>query len=35
MLLKHPMAPELLERDCANISRYFRRLGVDTDAERV
>ena len=35
MLLKHPMAEELLERDCANLARYFRRLGVDTDAARI
>ena len=35
MLLKHPMAEELMERDCANLARYFRRLGVDTDEARI
>ena len=35
MLLRHPWAPELLDRDCANVARYFSRLGVDTDAAAV
>jgi len=35
MLLRHPWAPELLDRDCANVARYFARLGVDIDAATV
>ncbi len=35
MLLRHPWAPELLDRDCANVARYFSRLGVETDAAAV
>ena len=35
MLLRHPWAAELLDRDCANVARYFSRLGVDTDAAAV
>jgi RIO kinase 1 len=35
MLLRHPRSPELLERDCNNVARYWKRLGVDTDAATV
>jgi len=28
VVLEHPLAQELLERDVANISRYFKKLGV-------
>jgi RIO kinase 1 len=31
VLLEHPMAKELLERDVKNIARYFRKLGVKLD----
>ncbi len=33
--LVHPNADEWFRRDCANVARYFRRLGVDTDAARL
>jgi len=33
--LAHPNADEWFRRDCANVARYFRRLGVDTDAARL
>lgn len=33
--LEHAMAEEWLQRDIANTVRYFRRLGVDADAEHV
>lgn len=35
MLDRHPRAVELLDRDCNNLARYFRRLGVDTSPEAV
>ncbi len=31
VVLEHPLAEELLVRDVANISRYFRKLGVKTE----
>ncbi|MCI4367330.1 MAG: serine protein kinase RIO [Thermoplasmata archaeon] len=31
----HPQALELLERDVTNFAKFFERLGVDTDAERL
>ena len=33
--LQHPNADEWFRRDCGNVARYFRRLGVDTDASRL
>lgn len=33
--LEHGNADEWFRRDCANVARYFRRLGVDTDAARL
>ena len=30
--LEHGQAEEWFKRDCANVARYFRRLGVDTSA---
>jgi RIO kinase 1 len=35
MLLRHPRSPELLERDCRNVAKYFGRLGVDTSPGQV
>jgi RIO kinase 1 len=35
MLLRHPRSPELLERDCKNVVRYWKRLGVDVDVATV
>lgn len=35
MLVKHPRARELMERDCANMARFFGRRGVDTSPEAV
>jgi RIO kinase 1 len=35
MLLKHPRALELLQRDAANMARYFGRLGVEVTPEDV
>ncbi len=35
MLERHHRARELLERDCANMARYFKRLGVETSPEDV
>ncbi|HEV8359745.1 MAG TPA: serine protein kinase RIO [Candidatus Thermoplasmatota archaeon] len=32
VMQKHPMAREFLERDTRNVARYFRKLGVATDA---
>ncbi|MCK4456982.1 MAG: serine protein kinase RIO, partial [Thermoplasmata archaeon] len=33
--LEHAMAEEWLQRDLANITRYFVKLGVETDVEDV
>ncbi len=33
--LEHPNADEWFRRDCGNIARFFRRLGVDADAARL
>ena len=33
--LEHPMAGEWLERDIANVTRYFTKLGVETSVEDV
>jgi RIO kinase 1 len=35
MLLRHPRASELLDRDCVNAARYFGRLGVEVTPEEV
>jgi RIO kinase 1 len=35
MLLRHPRAPELLERDVTNMVRYWGKLGVETDHDDV
>lgn len=35
VLLQHPAAREFLERDVANVHRYFSRLGVDIRPEDV
>jgi RIO kinase 1 len=32
---EHPLATELLERDARNIAKFFKKLGVDTDDEKV
>ncbi|UCE80422.1 MAG: serine protein kinase RIO [Methanobacteriota archaeon] len=34
VLLRHPMAEELLDRDIGNIARYFRKYGLNIDIER-
>jgi RIO kinase 1 len=31
VLIRHPMSNELLARDLKNLSRYFKKLGVDAD----
>ncbi len=31
VVLEHPLAEVLLERDCANMARYFKKLGVDCE----
>jgi RIO kinase 1 len=35
MLVKHPRAVELMDRDCANMARFWSRRGVDTSEEEV
>ena len=35
MLLRHPRSPELLERDCKNVARYWKRQGVDVTAATI
>ncbi len=35
VLLKHPLAQELLERDVKNMARYFRKYGVSIDVART
>jgi RIO kinase 1 len=35
VLVHHPMAPELLQRDAKNLAAYFRRQGVKTTAEET
>jgi RIO kinase 1 len=35
MLIKHPRAVELMDRDCANMARFWSRRGVDTSVEEV
>jgi len=35
MLVKHPRAVELMDRDCANMARFWSRRGVDTSVEEV
>jgi RIO kinase 1 len=32
---EHPLATEMLERDARNIAKFFKKLGVDTDDEKV
>ncbi len=32
VLIKHPLAEEMLERDVANVARYFRKYGLTIDA---
>ena len=33
VLREHPLAEELLERDVANVARYFRKYGIDIDTK--
>lgn len=33
--LDHPLSEEWFARDCTNVARYFSRLGIDTDADRL
>ncbi len=33
--LKHPSAEELLVRDAKNVARYFGKLGVETDKDKI
>jgi len=33
--LEHPQAEDWFLRDCAIVAKYFGRLGVDTDADRL
>jgi RIO kinase 1 len=35
MLVKHPRAVELMDRDCGNMARYWKRQGVETSPEEV
>ncbi len=35
VVLEHPLAPELLIRDVTNISRYFKKLGVKTNENKL
>jgi len=35
MLVKHPRAVELMDRDCANMARFWSKRGVDTSPEEV
>lgn len=35
VLSDHPLAEEFLERDAENLCRYFSKLGVECDKERV
>jgi len=35
MLLRHGRAVELMDRDCRNMARYWKRQGVDTSEEEV
>ncbi|MCJ2540470.1 MAG: serine protein kinase RIO [Candidatus Thermoplasmatota archaeon] len=35
MLVKHPRAVELMDRDCANMARFWSKRGVDTSVEEV
>ncbi len=35
MMERHGRAKELLDRDCRNVARYFKRLGVETSPEEV
>jgi RIO kinase 1 len=35
MLVKHPRAVELMDRDCGNMARFWVRRGVDTSVEEV
>ncbi len=35
MLVKHPRAVELMDRDCSNMARFWSRRGVDTSVEEV
>ena len=34
VLLDHPLAQELLERDLANMARYFNKYGVEIDVQK-
>jgi RIO kinase 1 len=33
VLLKHPLAEEMLDRDVANVARYFRKYGLGIDVK--
>ena len=35
VLKNHPMADEFLERDVANITRFFNKLGVSSNSEEL
>lgn len=35
VLLRHPMAEAMLERDVSNLARYFRKLGVDIPTKNI
>ncbi len=35
MLVKHPRAVELMDRDCTNMARFWSRRGVETSVEEV
>ena len=35
VVLEHPLAEELLVRDVANICRYFKKLGVETEEKDI
>ena len=35
VLLSHPNAKEFLRRDINNICRYFKRMGIDSDQEKI
>ncbi|UCC93705.1 MAG: serine protein kinase RIO, partial [Thermoplasmata archaeon] len=35
MLIKHPRAVELMDRDAANMARFWSRRGVETSVDDV
>ncbi len=35
MLLKHPKADEFLKRDCDNIAKFFKKIGVKTSGNEI